>query len=116
MSISINTRLDQKLLQKALNFKYNETQELITDQAVEDLSKLDISKIKVKNICAYVPLDFADRLETILGILKISKREFVTLALEEAMSKADSVMDDLGVTAHLEELAEYQSKSIEVAQ
>jgi len=115
MNISINTRLEQKLLQKALNFKFNETESLLVDQAVDDLSKMDISKVKVKNICAYVPLEFAERLENILDTLKISKREFVTLALEEAMTKADSVMKQTGIDAYFDELAAFQAQSKEVA-
>lgn len=97
MNISTRTRLDEKLLQKALNYKFNEVHESIVDQAVEDLVKQDISKIKVKNICAYVPQAFAERLEDTLALLKMSKREFVTLALLESLDKADQVMEEVGI-------------------
>lgn len=102
----MNSRLEQKLLQKALNVKFDETKEKLLDVGVEALASSENPAIKVKNICAYVPLEFADRLDNTLKFLKMSKREFITLAVEEALSKADKIILEVDIYQDEEEQRE----------
>ena len=114
----MRTLLEEKLLQKSLNFKFSDIHEKILEHVMDEVEKegrTEVNNIKLKNICAYVPQVFADRLEDTLALLKMSKREFVTLALEEALDKADAIMDECGVTKYLDELAEHQAKEREAA-
>lgn len=93
----MNTHFEQKLLHKALNYKFNEVHGSILERAVEEMATQENPPIKLKNICAYVPETFAKRLEDMLDLLKMSKREFVTLALHEALDKADKIIEEVNI-------------------
>jgi len=93
----MKTRLGQKLTQKALNYKFNEVKEAILEQAVTDLVGMENPPVKVKNLCAYVPQPIYERLEDLLLLLKMSKREFITLAVLEAMDKADQILLEIDI-------------------
>jgi hypothetical protein len=51
-----------------------------------------------------------NRLENTLGILSISKREFIQMALIEALDKADKVMNEFGIDEFIDSLVESQKK------
>lgn len=70
-------------------------------------------KIKLRNVCALIPNDLFERLESTCGLLDISKREFIQSAIEEALDLADKVMEETGLDDHLEALAQEQAKAKE---
>jgi hypothetical protein len=105
--------LERKLTYKALGFLHN--MDSLVERALENPSQELQEKLKIKNVCAAINGDLVERLENTLGILKMSKREFLESAIIDALDKADAVMDECGVNDYLEELADHQEKSREVA-
>ena len=47
-----------------------------------------------KNVCARVPLQLAKDMETLGGMLDLNKREIITMALNDFLDKANSVIDE----------------------
>lgn len=98
----MKTLLEQKLTQKALNFRFGHDaaflDHLLSDEEVA-------KKNKYKNVCAMLSEPLTNRLENTLGLLSMTKREFLELAIIEALDKADAVMADCGVDDYLEELS-----------
>jgi hypothetical protein len=62
--------------------------------------------MKLKNICAYMPETLVNRLEKTLALLEMSKREFITMAVVEALDKVDALKEEYGLTQQLKEMAE----------
>lgn len=101
----MKSRFEQKLTLQALRFKFDDSSKLI-DLALEGPESEELkTKLKIKNVCAALSGELVERLENTLGILNMSKREFFEMAIIEALDKADSIMDDVGIDDYLEELA-----------
>ena len=80
----------QALKLKKLNSKGYDGPDLV-DQLV--LQNPDAAKDKLRNICAFIsPELFAD-IDSLCGLLDMSKREFVEMALVDLVSKAHAVID-----------------------
>ena len=47
-----------------------------------------------KNVCARVPLQLAQDMEAVGGMLDLNKREIITMALNDFLDKANSVIDE----------------------
>ena len=47
-----------------------------------------------KNVCARVPLQLAQDMEAVGGMLDLNKREIITMALHDFLDKAKSVIDE----------------------
>jgi len=109
----MKTILEKKLTYKALGFLYQN--DFLIDAAMENPSPELQAKFKIKNVCAVIPGVLVERLESTLSLLNMTKGEFLTSAIIDALDKADSVMEECGVTEHLEELADHQAKEREVA-
>jgi len=92
----MKTLLEQKLLQKVLNHKFDETNEASVDRAL-DCGHPELTNVKLKNICFYVHPELAKELEDMLHILKMSKRDFITSAVEDALVKANSIASEYGI-------------------
>ncbi len=105
--------LEKKLTYKALHFLHNS--DSLIDRAFENPSAELQAKFKIKNVCAALPGVLVERLEDTLGILGMSKREFLESAIIEALDKADVVMEECGVNEYYDRLAEEQAKAKEVA-
>lgn len=58
--------------------------------------------LPVKNLCAKVPSALVDEIDQVIGLLGISKREFVELAVREALERADQIIEEEGVYSWLE--------------
>jgi hypothetical protein len=105
----MRTNLEQRMIQKALAFKFDDSDKLL-DSVLESSGHDEIKK-KFKNVCAMLSEPLVNRLENTLGILSISKREFIEMALIEALDKADKVMDEFGIDDFIESLVG-QSKNV----
>ena len=55
----------------------------------------EISPIPLRNVCAKLSVPLVERLDNALAILDISKRQFIELALIEALDKVDQVLVDV---------------------
>lgn len=104
--------LEQKLTYKALGFILDDSGSFI-DQALEN--KVFARDHHFKNVCAMISQPLTERLENTLGLLHMSKREFLEAAIIEALDKADLIMEECGVDDYLEGLAEQQAKTKEIA-
>jgi len=105
--------LELKLTYKALGFIVDDS-ETILDIALQSEPDL-LVKHHFKNVCAMISEPLTKRLEDTLSLLKITKREFIELAIIEALNQADVIMDECGVTDYLEDLARHQAKEREAA-
>jgi len=54
----------------------------------------EISPVKVQNVCAKLAQPLVDRLDNALNILDMTKRDFIELALIDALDKVDQVLED----------------------
>lgn len=93
--------LEQILVHKSLDFQLKGSG-FLTDHFLSEPGHENI-KSQFKNVCAHLPLSLVDRLESTLGLLQISKRQFLTAAIIEALDKADIVMDEWGVGEYIEQ-------------
>lgn len=57
----------------------------------------DLADSLTKNICARVPIELAEEMENLGGLLDLNKREIITLAVYDFLEKARGVIDEFGV-------------------
>lgn len=62
----------------------------------------EVVPFKVQNVCAKLAQPLVDRLDEALGVLGMTKRDFIELALIEALDKVDQVLKDTGAFEYLE--------------
>lgn len=55
----------------------------------------DVCPIPLRNVCAKLTVELVDRLDNSLSILGMSKREFIEMALIEALDKVDQELLDI---------------------
>lgn len=86
-----NEVLTLKALQlKSNNSAYNpQFTDALLNVASEDTKK------HYRNLCALIPVELFDEFERISHVLDLSKREFLTLAVEEIISEAKKVMQEV---------------------
>lgn len=54
---------------------------------------------KSRNICAMIPLSLFDEIERLSGLLKISKRAMVEMAIRDLAKNANAALDSVGFDA-----------------
>lgn len=90
--------LDQFLKHKALDFKFrsssdsNDLLEIITDPDEREVLE---KKMRLKNVCAKVPLSLVDRLDDTINVLGISKRVFIEYSIIDGLQKADEIIKEV---------------------
>ena len=47
-----------------------------------------------KNVCARIPLVLANEMEQLGGLLNLNKREIITMAINDFLDKARSIIDE----------------------
>ena len=95
---SEETLMLQALKLKKLNSKGYDGPDLV-DQIL--LQNPDAAKEKLRNICAFIsPELFAD-IDSLCGLLDLSKREFVEMALIDLVAKAHAVIEQTNATEGL---------------
>lgn len=94
------SKLEQKLIYKSLGYLQNN--DSILEYALQNPSPELTAKFKIKNVCASLNGELVERLENTLGLLRMTKREFLEAAIVEALDKADEVMQDCGVFEYLD--------------
>lgn len=84
----------QQFLQyKALAFKFSLENSDLTDSVIES-GQLPIP---LRNVCAKLTVELAERLDQTCANLDVSKRQFIERALIEAMDQADAALAACGV-------------------
>lgn len=62
----------------------------------------EVSPIPLRNVCAKLSVDLVERLDNTLCILDISKREFIEMALVEALNRVDQELLDIDAFEFIE--------------
>lgn len=63
-------------------------------------------ELALKNVCARVHPELAERIDQIVGLLEISKRRFLEAAFIEAVEQAERIMREEGVFDRIGEIGE----------
>lgn len=98
-------RFDELIRYKALSFKamlHGTNSAIFVDKLIEEQGGLP----STKNICASISLELFDEVESITGLLSLSKRQFVEGAIIEAVQKAKSIIEEVNPTENQDEIAE----------
>lgn len=117
------THFDQFIQYRALKFKFTSMGSMTLDDlermaengAVGNLvdgvfvpvSTLEeASSIPVRNVCAKLSVPLVERLDQALSVLEISKRQFIELAIIEALNKVDQVLADVDAFEYIDQRTE----------
>jgi hypothetical protein len=100
-----SSHFDQFIQYKALAFKFNamgaHTSEILETAINEAVAK---GEPKLKQVCAPLSVELVEQMEEIIGLLGMSKREFIELAVIEACAKARVIMDEVNIwNVHVDE-------------
>lgn len=90
MKISNLTNFEQRVLHQSFKQKFGDSGK-VTDFVLEQ--NPDIPEIK--NVCAKLHIGLVSRLDNVIGALDMSKREFIEIALIEALDKAEAILNDV---------------------
>jgi hypothetical protein len=102
----MNKYFKEVVTKNALEFKLSgHLTGALTDSFVDNDQA---AKAQFKNVCAPISLGLNDELEYVTGLLRISKRDFLTLAISSAVDEAKILIDEINVT-------EYHAETIEAA-
>lgn len=107
---------EQYIQYRALAFKFgngsymtpDKLQDLIDSGALkgangEQLTLVDqVWPEELKNLCAKVPVSLIDRIEEVISPLNISKREFVQIAVIEALNRIESICEEVNMFEFLD--------------
>lgn len=89
----------QEVIQlKALELKQLHTQgvgDTVHEHLLEQALKTPEGQALTRNICAHVSIDLFQRVEGCCSMLNLSKRQFVEMALKEALDRADAIVDQV---------------------
>src|SRR5664280_2600827 len=93
------TQFEEMILGKALAFKAGSNNSDLLDLIANDQIQ---HTVELKNVCAKVSPQLADKLEEVCGLLSISKRRFIEAALIEALNQAEEIMhNDVDIFEHM---------------
>lgn len=101
------TQIDALVTLKALQFVT--TDDNLTEVLLDERADRSES-LPVRNVCAKLSNDLADRLDSTTGFLGISKRRFIEAAIIDALDKSKEVMEVEGVFQHMKDMEEHNSK------
>lgn len=98
-------KFDELIRYKALSFKamnHGVNSAHFVDKLIEEQGGFP----STKNICAAISIELFDEVESITGLLSISKRQFVEGAIVEAVERAKSIIDEVNPTENQDEIAD----------
>jgi hypothetical protein len=82
------------ITQKALSFKLAGHSIGLPMMADEIIVNDENVKKHFKNVCVQLPIIVNQQLEDTLAILNLNKREFVIMAIENALEEAEKIMNE----------------------
>ena len=59
--------------------------------------------LEIRNVCAKVPASLVTELDKTLSILQMKKRDFIEMALRDALERASKIIDDVDAFSSFEE-------------
>lgn len=90
----MKTLFEQKMTFKALKTKFDDSERLF-DSMLEDPQNADQVQKNYKNVCCMLSKPLTERLENTLKRLDMSKREFLELAIVDALDKAAVIVSSV---------------------
>jgi hypothetical protein len=90
-------RLDEILTYKALAFKHGSDQSALMDLVVAQNQDNPALQTVTKNVCAHLSIQLVDRLEGALGVLDMSKRQFIETAIIDALDRFDTIAHEYDI-------------------
>ena len=104
--------LREKVLMRSLQQKQlNEEGHLsVRGDVIETLA--DQNPTKFRNMCAHVSPEFYEEVDGVCAMLGMSKREFITAALVDAVEAAREIMQSSGLNASYALLATEQNITV----
>lgn len=107
----MNKYFKEVIIKNALEFKLSGA---LTGNFADSLIENNPSlKAQFKNVCAPIPFKLNEELENVTGILGLSKRDFLTLAIASAIDEAKALMDEIDIDEYFIEAAEAHEKEKE---
>ncbi|EBB7015343.1 hypothetical protein CTW87_23425 [Salmonella enterica] len=85
---------------KCLDIINSNVNSRITELVADNYVFSDGSPI-FKNVCAKVPVELSDKIDSVCGFLSVSKRAFIEKALFDAVELANNIIDEEGVCDYL---------------
>lgn len=91
--------LDQEILMRSLQFKSMlEGQSSGNNEAMEKVIEEHAAKSdQFKTVCAPISVPLFERMSHTMQILSMSKRQFIEMAIIEALDRCDEIMDEVDV-------------------
>lgn len=77
----------------------------LTDYIVDNNSDEELEAGGIKNVCAKLHVHLVDEIDKAITTLGISKRQFIEIAVINALSEYHDLYDELEVGDHLEMMA-----------
>lgn len=93
----MKNEFDEFITYRALHLKYSGTNNLgFLPEEVLDIHQF-------RNVCAKLHPELVDRFDAVVGLLQMTKRDFIELALIEALNRAEKILhyDVDALTPHL---------------
>ncbi len=91
-----HSHFDQYIQHKALSFKFDDSGNVL-DVMLDKSDDGQIGGIKFKNVCAKLTEQLVDEMDGICGMLQMSKRQFIELAVIEALERCNSIFEEVDV-------------------
>lgn len=87
------THLESLVTEKALSLVNGSDNGWLLEAVADDPDY----NLQLKNVCAKVSVQLSDKIDSIVGLLGISKRVFLECAFIDAVTKANEIIDEEGV-------------------
>jgi len=82
----------------------------IIESVIANPANKEELKKDFRNVCALIPSMQFDRLEEICGLLDLSKREVITMALNEFFPKVDAIVAEINPFENQAAIEELEAK------
>lgn len=90
------SEMKEKLTAAVINFKYGSSSSILDHELIQQEIEGETS-LEIKNMCAKVLKPFDDKVTQTASWLGMSKREFIQLAVQNAIEEAESLADQYNV-------------------
>lgn len=106
----MTNQIDEFLTWRILDAKFGSVLYEGLDHLIENAD--EIGNVKLRNVCAKLSSQLADRLDNTVGLLDVSKRRFIEIALVDAMNRADELMKQHGLLEQFENIAVHDDDKV----
>ncbi|MDO8753664.1 MAG: hypothetical protein Q7J80_07195 [Anaerolineales bacterium] len=80
----------------------------LIDAVLEDPANQEGLKKEFRNVCALIHFQQFEQLENLCNLLDLSKREVISMALNDFIPKANAIVSDVDPFEHAEEISNAQ--------